>query len=93
MIVKSIAEQTIFDVALWKYGTLQQIAKLVRDNDIFFDYNPPTGTSFSFFLNFGNEDHKEFYVKNNLIPVSQYKGETSGEGVNFWGIEIDFIVQ
>jgi len=92
MIVTTISEQTIFDVVLWKYGTLQQISKLVRDNNITYDYLPPVGTQMSFFANFGNEDYKNYFERNNFIPVSFVKVEVTG-GVGYWFIESDFIVQ
>lgn len=62
--------QTIFDFCVWKYGTLQQIGRLVTDNNINYDANVIQGQELSYSEDFGNEDIKDYLEVNNYIPTN-----------------------
>lgn len=62
--------QTIFDFCVWKYGTLQQISRLVLDNDLKYDANVVQGQELAYNEDFGNEDIKDYLNINGFIPIN-----------------------
>jgi len=64
--------QTIFDICVWKYGTLNEISRLVRDNSSGYDISLLQGDDILI-----NPDNaagmypvKLFFNRNSLIPTS-----------------------
>jgi len=67
--------QTIFDFCVWKYGTIQEIIKLVADNGLNYSADVKQGVELSIENDFGNEDIKDFFTINNFIPSSEVKND------------------
>jgi hypothetical protein len=62
--------QSIFDFCIWKYGTLQQVVKLCRDNNLNYDVDIYQGDILEYFSTFGNNLIKTFFETTGKIPVS-----------------------
>jgi len=64
--------QTIFDVCIWKYGTLQEISRLVRDNGVNYDQAILQGDTLliNSSLDIGRYQVRLFFQNARFIPVS-----------------------
>lgn len=64
--------QSIFDICVWKYGTLQEISRLTRDNESGFDISLLQGDDILVDEDsaIGIYSIRVFFDQNDLIPVS-----------------------
>lgn len=62
--------QSLYDFAVWKYGTVEGIAKLSRDNGLKYDSDVVQGQELEYSSGTGNQDVKDFFTRNNIIPIS-----------------------
>ena len=64
--------QSIFDICIWKYGTLNEISRLTTDNNVNYDGDVAQGDTMVFdpSLAIGNYQNKTFFERKKLIPVS-----------------------
>jgi len=94
MIAIAASRQTIFDVCIWKYGTLQEISRLVRDNSMNYDNELTPGDQITYTSGIGLERNKRFFERNFLIPSSVLESAiTSGSGIGYWTIGTTFKVK
>lgn len=62
--------QTLYDFCVWKYGTIQEIKRLMTDNNLTLSGGVITGQRLLYYKDAGNEDVKSYYRINKIIPTS-----------------------
>jgi hypothetical protein len=67
--------QSLYDFAIWKYGTVEGIAKLSRDNGLKYDSAIEQGDVLIYSNRTGNQDVKDFFTRNNIIPISNIENQ------------------
>ncbi len=80
---------SIFDVALAQFGSIEQAFDLALENNISLTDNI-AGKMLNTTLVATNPATVNYYRNNNVMPATAAK--SSGEGIGYWAIGIDFVV-
>ena len=91
-----LSQQSIFDIAIQSLGTAEAAFELALENDIALTKILTTGEPLVLSQASGSKQVAEYYKTKQLKPATgvtdeQFR-EILGEGIDFMGIEIDFIV-
>jgi hypothetical protein len=81
---------TVRDLAIKLYGSWQHVFKLANENGLTIDTIPAKGTVISYDETFGDLKVKNKISNENLEVTNNWQNSISG--INFWGIEFDFVV-
>lgn len=65
--------QNIRDICMAAYGSINQLAKLVIDNDLQLGTIPKPGTELVVDEDLGNATIKSYYTRNKIVPSSDAK--------------------
>lgn len=68
--MKVVYGQSVKDICLMVYGSINQIGQLIEDNGYKLDSFPTPGTDIIYDENLGNDVIKNFYTRKNIIPSS-----------------------
>jgi hypothetical protein len=82
--------QTYFDIALQTFGSIEGVFMLTSGN---ISNEPEPGTSLMADGVVINRYVANYYLNNNIIPATGLAKTISNEGIGYWLIENDFIVQ
>lgn len=86
--MKVIYGQSVKDICLMVYGSINQIGQLIEDNGYKLDSLPTPGTDIIYDENLGNDVIKNFYTRKNIIPTSY----TKNDGIGYMKIGSTFII-
>lgn len=98
MKVKVRHNQTLLDIAIQTLGDISGVFLLAELNDLEITQDLKTGMELVFPGTLENKRIVKSYVEKALIPATAISPDLSGndgvllEGIEFWGIEYDFIV-
>jgi len=87
--------QTLFDIALQVYGTIEGVFGLLADNPgktSTLTDEPTPGTELMVNGTVLNKYVANEYANRGIIPATGIHHEYQGEGIGWWIIEDDFIV-
>jgi hypothetical protein len=90
--IKAGIGQSLFDIALQYCGSIESAMDIALSASINVDTDTQTGTQFKV-PDVINTMIVDYYAKNNLVPATAINTDTIGEGIGYWLIENDFIVQ
>lgn len=76
--------QSLKDLCMYLYGSINQFYKLVNENSLKIDSVPRSGESVNFDNEFGNEIIKNLYKRRDIIPASK-----TDENIEFLQLEDD----
>jgi hypothetical protein len=62
--------QSLVDACMQAYGSINQLYKLAKDNDIKLDATPTPGTELSVSDGIGNSFIINYYIRKRIIPSS-----------------------
>ena len=97
--INSQLNQSLFDIALQHHGSIQSAIEIATANGIAPDscITPGTGLKLKTLdeLDAGNQMKQVVYhyLRNGIIPATAADAEVGMEGVGYWIIGDDFIVQ
>ena len=89
------ARQSLADIAVMHLGTIEKIYELAHTNGISLTDEPTAGTVLEL-PETGNKRVTAMYAINGWIPATATTGDDGGEllleGIGYWAIGTDFIV-
>lgn len=96
---KILDGQSLWDIALEGMGGIEEVFRLAEQEDLSLTEDLSPGQQIGIPQQAVNREIREYYAANQIHPATGISIEsTSGdgslwlEGVEFWGIEYDFIV-
>jgi hypothetical protein len=89
--VTALQNQSLLDIAVQMAGSVEAIFDLAVANDLSVTDNPETGRELIEALPV-NRDITAYYASRNIRPATAVVWTDEGEGIEFWAVEIDFVV-